>query len=118
MLGPPWQVDNPNRFINGEGMHVIIWEFVVSETTMNRLGAAYGAEGDWAELFRRSDGYLGTELLRSSYDSHLFLTIDRWQSPPAFKEFCEEFAEVYQILDKSLEGLSSSEKKVGVFSVM
>lgn len=52
------------------------------------------------------------------FDSYLFLTIDRWQSPRAFEEFCEEFAEVYQILDKSLEGIRSSEKKVGVFSVM
>ena len=46
-------------------MHLIIWEFAVREEHLEDCIRAYGANGDWAKLFRLAEGYLGTQLLRN-----------------------------------------------------
>jgi heme-degrading monooxygenase HmoA len=98
-------------------MHIIIWEFVVREEHIQDFISACGSDGDWAKLFRRADGYLGTELLRSSRDPDVFLTIDRWESASCFEVFQERFGAEYKKMDTRFESYTSSEKKVGVFSV-
>ena len=105
-------------------MHVIIWEFTVREEHIQEFIRAYNSNGDWAQLFKRADGYLGTELLRSSAEPNIFLatdflhflTIDRWESADCFDIFLKQFAAEYQTLDTKLEGYAQSEKKVGVFT--
>ena len=47
-------------------MHIIIWEFTVREEHIQEFISAYDSNGDWANLFRRAEGYLGTQLLRSN----------------------------------------------------
>jgi hypothetical protein len=59
-------------------MHVIIWEFVVREEHIQQFISAYNSNGDWANLFRRAEGFLGTELLRSSHQPNIFVTLDHW----------------------------------------
>jgi len=97
-------------------MHVIIWEFTVRQEHVQEFIRAYSSNGDWATLFRRAEGYLGTELLRSSAGPDIFLTIDRWESATCFDIFLKQFGAEYQKLDTQLEGYTLSEKKVGVFS--
>jgi heme-degrading monooxygenase HmoA len=97
-------------------MHVILWEFSVREEFIAEFTKAYGSNGDWADLFMQSEGYLGTELLRSSEDANVFLTIDRWESAACFERFQKQFGAAYMELDSRLEGYTSSEKKIGVFS--
>ncbi|HXM09687.1 MAG TPA: antibiotic biosynthesis monooxygenase [Terriglobales bacterium] len=97
-------------------MHIIIWEFAVKEKHIREFISAYRSNGDWATLFRRAQGYLGTELLRSSRESNIFLTVDRWESATYFEIFQERFGAEYKKLDAQLEGYTSTEKKVGVFS--
>jgi|SRR5271157_104529 len=102
-------------------MHVIIWEFTVREEHIQEFIRVYNSDGDWAQLFKRADGYLGTELLRSSAEPDIFvttdfLTIDRWESATCFDIFLKQFAAEYQRLDKQLEGYTLAEKKVGVFA--
>jgi hypothetical protein len=46
-------------------MHVILWEFTIKPEKQQTFLDAYGPEGNWAQLFRRAEGYLGTELLQS-----------------------------------------------------
>ena len=96
-------------------MHVIIWEFTVREEHIQEFIRAYNSNGDWAQLFKRADGYLGTELLRSFPEPNIFLTIDRWESATCFNIFQKQFGAEYQRLDTQLEGYTVSEKKVGVF---
>jgi hypothetical protein len=43
------------------------------------------------------------------------LTIDRWASVAAFEDFKRLFAAEYQALDAQLEGLASTEVRVGAF---
>jgi heme-degrading monooxygenase HmoA len=97
-------------------MHVIIWEFTVREEYIQQFILAYDSSGDWASLFHRADGYLGTELLRSSHDRNIFLTVDRWESARSFEIFQERFGTEYKKLDAQFEAYTSSERKVGMFS--
>jgi len=97
-------------------MHIIIWQFTVQEEHIQEFTSAYGSNGSWANLFRRSEGYLGTQRLRSSNEPNNFLTIDRWENATCFETFLERFGAEYKKLDTQLEGYTSSEKNVGTSS--
>ena len=51
----------------GLRMFVVVWQFEIAEDKMAGFEAAYGPDGAWAQLFRTSPNYLGTELLRDAY---------------------------------------------------
>ena len=55
----------------------------------------YGPVGEWAEFFRRADGYIGTELLRDLEEPERYLVIDRWEAVDAYNAFLAEFQEEY-----------------------
>ncbi len=99
-------------------MYVILWEFGVPPDKVDAFLAAYRSNGTWTKLFARADGYLGTELLRSvdSEDGPHFVTIDRWRTADDFIRFQQEFGTEYRTLDTELEGLTFSERKLGVFA--
>jgi heme-degrading monooxygenase HmoA len=97
-------------------MHIIIWEFVVREEHIQQFISAYNSNGDWANLFRRAEGFLGTELLRSSHQPNIFVTVDRWESASRFEMFQQRFGAEYKKLDITFEGYTSSEKQLGVFA--
>ncbi len=97
-------------------MQIIIWEYKVLEEHVPKFLVAYSANGDWAKLFQRAKGYLGTELLRSACETNTFLTIDRWNSATDFDDFQARFGAEYNNLDAEFEGWTSSEKKLGIFS--
>lgn len=98
-------------------MYVIVWEFVVRPEKVTEFVAAYKSDGAWAKLFAQADGYVGTELLRStdSDQAATFVTIDRWKTADNFTRFQERFASEYRLLDTQLEGLTSRERKLGSF---
>ena len=58
----------------------IVWEFLISKESRLEFESIYGPGGPWAELFRQSPNYLGTELLRDLSRPGRYLTIDRWTS--------------------------------------
>lgn len=77
--------------------------------------SAYGAEGDWAQLFRRAEGFVGTELLRSADHANVFVTIDRWRSRADFERFQQRFGAEYAALDERCEGYTREERALGRF---
>ncbi len=97
-------------------MLIILWEFTVREEHLQEFIRACGSHRAWANLFSRADGYLGTELLRSSTQPNLFLTIDRWESAASFEIFHERFGREYNELDARFAGHTTSEKRLRVFS--
>jgi len=97
------------------GAHVIVWEFRAREGLDRDFVRAYAADGDWARLFGRSQGFLGTTLLRDREVPRRHLTIDRWVSREAFEEFRRLNAADYQRLDRRLATLTEEERRVGVF---
>ena len=48
-------------------MFVVVWQFEIAEDKVAGFEAAYGPEGAWAQLFRTSPDYLGTELLQDTH---------------------------------------------------
>jgi heme-degrading monooxygenase HmoA len=99
-------------------MYVILWQFRPVEGRESEFERAYGPSGEWALLFRRDDGYLGTELLRHSEDSKEYLTLDRWVSRTAYETFRSRFSSEYQRLDRLFEELTEEETPLGAFEVL
>ena len=91
-------------------MYVRVWEYDVDAGQADAFVAAYGAGGDWAELFLRGRGYAGTELYRHTDDRTRFVTVDRWSSAAAWTEFLEQQREPYDALDARLAGLSLAQR--------
>ncbi len=63
-----------------ESTYIVVWEFQVKEECQAEFIAAYGPDGDWARLFRRSPEFLGVELVGSVGNSARFFTLDHWSS--------------------------------------
>jgi heme-degrading monooxygenase HmoA len=104
-------------FSPGADMFVVIWKFEISEDKIAGFEAAYGREGAWAQLFRSSPDYLGTELLRDAYVPGSYVTIDRWRSEEAFRTFRKEHDREYEKLDRECDALTSKETRVGAYTV-
>jgi heme-degrading monooxygenase HmoA len=66
-------------------------------------------------LFRQASGFVELKLLRCEDRARRYLTIDRWASATAFEDFKRLFVAEYQALDAQLEGLASTEVRVGAF---
>jgi heme-degrading monooxygenase HmoA len=97
-------------------MFVVVWQFEVADEKIAAFETAYGPDGPWAGLFRRSPDYQGTEFLRDAYDSGKFLTIDRWTSELAFRAFRKEHDTEYETLDRACDALINRETRIGAFN--
>jgi heme-degrading monooxygenase HmoA len=96
-------------------MFVVVWQFEIAEEKVAAFEAAYGPEGNWAQLFRRSAEYMGTELLRDAYVAGTYLTIDRWKSEEAFRAFRKDHDAAYEELDRACDALTEKETRVGAY---
>ncbi|HEY1646575.1 MAG TPA: antibiotic biosynthesis monooxygenase family protein [Terracidiphilus sp.] len=98
-------------------MFVVVWQFEIAEDKIAGFESAYGPEGSWAQLFRNSPNYLGTELLRDAYVPGSYVTIDRWKSEEEFRAFRKSHDKEYEDLDRSCDSLTSRETRVGAYTV-
>jgi heme-degrading monooxygenase HmoA len=96
-------------------MWQIVWEFRVATESREEFERIYGSEGEWAKLFRRSEHFRGTALLRDPVVAGRYLTIDAWSNAEAFDRFKTEFAADYKALDARCEPLTEYEMKIGGF---
>ncbi len=99
-------------------MYVLVWRYRVARESEAAFTASYGADGDWARLFGRAAGYLGTELLRDAEPdgpSVAFVTLDRWESPERYSDFLSRFDAEYRRLDEACEALTENETFLGSF---
>jgi heme-degrading monooxygenase HmoA len=97
-------------------MFIVVWQFEVSEADVPAFEAAYGADGSWAQLFRSSPEYRGTELLRDAYIPGGYLTVDRWTSEEAFRAFRRDHDADYEKLDRSCDALTARETRIGAYT--
>lgn len=98
-------------------MFVVVWRFEIAEEKMAAFEAAYGPDGAWAQLFRASPKYLGTELLRDAYVPGAYLTIDRWASEEDFRAFRKDHDQEYEKLDRECDALTGQETRIGAYTV-
>jgi hypothetical protein len=92
-------------------VHVIVWEYEVAAGCEDAFERAYGPAGDWAQLFRTHEGYLGTELIRGDRLG-IFVTIDRWAAEFDFETFLGRHRADYQALDARCDALTVAERRV------
>jgi heme-degrading monooxygenase HmoA len=97
-------------------MIAILWTYEVKPEARERFEAVYRSSGDWAELFGRSDGYLGTELFRGPEGA--YLTVDRWRAEADFEAFLAVHRTDYEALDRTTEGWTLAERKIGVWEAV
>jgi heme-degrading monooxygenase HmoA len=98
-------------------MFVVVWQFEIAEEDVAAFETAYGPEGTWAQLFRTSPNYLGTELLRDAYVTGSYLTIDRWASEQDFRAFRKDHDPAYETLDRSCDALTTKETRIGAYTI-
>ena len=92
-------------------MHVILWKFRARPGREAEFERAYGDDGVWANFFRSSEGYLGTELMRGTDGA--YLTIDRWTAEEAYRAFKNAEAARYAELDAHCEAFTTEETLLG-----
>ncbi len=97
--------------------HVRIWQFRPHPARVAEFTTAYGPDGDWARLFSRGAGYLGTELLAPASPGGAYLTVDRWRSEADWEAFRSTHAADYRALDERLAGLCAFEAELGSFLI-
>src|SRR6202007_3404475 len=79
---------------DGTTLFVTLWEFEVKSGSEELFERTYGPDGQWAGLFRRDAGYLGTRLLRDVGAARVYVTMDTWESREAYEEFREKLAAI------------------------
>ena len=94
-------------------MYVIIWEYQVRAETVAAFEEIYSATGVWKQLFQKSEGFLGTELLSDEGHPGRYITIDRWASSQEYETFLSEWRNAYADLDAQCEGLTEQETLLG-----
>ncbi|MCP4203160.1 MAG: hypothetical protein GY769_14655 [bacterium] len=96
--------------------YAYIWEYRVRPEAAVEFERAYGSEGVWAELFRRHEGYVRTELHKDLKRPAWYLTIDYWRSKEDCEDFRGCFASDFEALDRECERLTVEERYFGEFS--
>ena len=97
-------------------MIALIWRYEVLEEARPAFEATYGPTGAWAQLFARAEGFRGTELFKAEDGS--YLTLDVWRSHEDFDSFMAAHRAHYEALDRSTEGWTSCEHRIGSYEVL
>jgi quinol monooxygenase YgiN len=92
-----------------------IWEFQVKPESISAFEETYGPDGAWAQFFRQSPDYFGTELVRDLDHPGRYLTLDHWTSRKALHRFKQDHQSAYAALDKQCERLTERETFLGDF---
>jgi heme-degrading monooxygenase HmoA len=90
-----------------------LWRYRVAEGRDGEFERIYASDGEWAALFARAPGYLGTELLRGG--DRDYVTIDRWHDRSSFDDFKASLGAEYAALDAKCEVLTLDEQHLGIF---
>jgi heme-degrading monooxygenase HmoA len=96
---------------------VLAYRYRVVPERQAAFERVYGPAGDWARLFARAEGYLGTELLASADEPGAYLLLDRWASPAAHAAFLAAHGAEYERFGAECEaaGLWAAEERLGTF---
>ncbi len=95
--------------------YLALWEFQVKPESISAFEETYGPDGAWAQFFRQSPDYLGTELLRNLDHPDRYLTLDHWASRESLQTFKHDHQSAYTALDKQCESLTEKEMFLGDF---
>ena len=80
---------------------------------MDSFIEAYRPGGLWARLFHRGEGYMGSDLYRSTETPARFVTLDRWRSREVCADFMVKNREPYSSLDARCDAWTVSQQRLG-----
>ena len=95
--------------------YLALWEFQVKPESISAFEETYGPDGAWAQLFRQSPDYLGTELLRNLDHHGRYVTLDNWTSRGSLHRFKQDHQSAYAALDNQCDSLTEKETFLGDF---
>jgi quinol monooxygenase YgiN len=95
----------------------VLWEYFVKDGCLDQFIQAYAPDGGWADLFRKHQGYLKTELIQDSSNPGRFITIDHWVSLSAYSAMKHLSRNEYKSMDEHCENLTIDENYIGVFAL-
>ncbi|HEX2581353.1 MAG TPA: antibiotic biosynthesis monooxygenase [Dongiaceae bacterium] len=95
---------------------VVVWEFTVKSRKRAQFEKAYRSRGPWACLMKKGKGFEGLMLIRKGTGT--YVTLDRWKSQRAYDDFHKDHASAYTALDCACQGLTASERLMGIFTVI
>jgi heme-degrading monooxygenase HmoA len=93
----------------------VVWEFRVRPGREEEFERRCGATGDWVRLFRQSEGFVGTVLLKDRGTARRYLVTDTWRDAAAYRAFKEQHAAAYAALDLECAALTEEERRLGEF---
>jgi len=96
-------------------MITIVWEFQVKPNNIADFEKLYALDGEWAELFKKSKGFVGVKLIQSPDHPDCFVTIGQWGSLSDYKMFLFHWKAEYEKLNKQYEDLTIHESCLGTF---
>jgi heme-degrading monooxygenase HmoA len=96
-------------------MFLALWEFEVKSGCEERFLSVYGAEGEWARLFRTDENFIETRLVRDAVWTDKFVTLDFWESRSAYESFKQLNHAAYLMLDRECQSLTVFERCLGYF---
>jgi len=91
---------------------VRVWEYDVPQNATRDFERVYDADGQWAQLFSSSDGYLGTELFVAVGRPGRYLTVDRFSGEDAWLRFLAEHHHAYLQLDAQSAAMTVGEREL------
>ena len=94
---------------------VYIWKYIVIEEHLEEFKRIYEPEGDWAQLFKKADGYLATDLHQDKSNAKKFVTVDFWKTKDDRDNFRNQFSEEFKALDEHCESFTEREELIGDF---
>ncbi|WP_299117452.1 antibiotic biosynthesis monooxygenase [uncultured Winogradskyella sp.] len=94
---------------------IYVWEYFVKDDCISKFKNIYNPQGDWAQLFKKSQGFIETEFYQDIQNKNRFITVDSWDSKEARDNFRENYSEGFRILDKFCEKLTKHENFIGDF---
>jgi heme-degrading monooxygenase HmoA len=99
-------------------MYVVVWSFRVRPERIRHFERIYGAEGDWAQLFSRSPGFIRTDLWRDPNVVGSYFTADYWRDPQDYDQLLRAHVGDYTRLDQESEALTLSEERIGGYELV
>lgn len=97
--------------------YLYIWEYRVRPGQIGAFEELYGPRGEWVRLFQMSPDYIGTLLIRDGDDATRYLTIDRWRSRQAWRDWRVRVDTEFQELDRRGEQMTLDERFLGNFEI-
>ena len=96
-------------------MIALVWRYEVKEEARPAFEATYAPTGAWAQLFARAEGF--RHRIVPAEDGS-YLTLDVWRSRADFDAFLAAHRADYEALDRSTEGWTAHEHRIGEYEVM